>query len=113
MREYPDMAPERTPNSVQRGNQRRRSARAGNGRFAVTQVKRAVWLEPYLAVRGLPPALAVAVLFLFEQLDGRGGHRFVDVAAAEAGAVLTVPVPLWDHRATTARTVPRQDKLYH
>ena len=61
-------------------------------------------LESEFAVRGLAAALAGVPLFFFHEVDGRGGDGFVDVAAAEAGAVGAVPVAFYDHGATTAGT---------
>ena len=59
-------------------------------------------------MRGLTPALAGVSLFFVQKVDGRRRDRFVDVAAAQAGAVCAVPISLDDHRATAARACSGQ-----
>ena len=61
-------------------------------------------LKSELAVGGLAAALAGVPLFFFHEVDGRGGDGFMDVTAAEAGAVRPVPVTFYDHGATAAST---------
>ena len=72
-----------------------------------------VGLQAELAVGRLAPALAsVACLILEHQVDGRRGDGFVDVAAADAGAVGAVPVALGDHRAFAAGANPGERYLH-
>ncbi len=70
-------------------------------------------LEADLTVGGLPTTLPVAVLLFLQDLDGWRGDSLVDVAAAEAGAVFTIPVPLRDHGAAASGAVPGQGSLRH
>jgi len=70
-------------------------------------------LEAKLAVGGLAAALAAAALFVVEkEVDGGRGDGFLDVAAADAGAVRAVPVALDDHRAITSGADPGECRLH-
>ncbi len=90
-----------------------RSAPTGIGRFAVAGGLTQFCLEADLTVGRLPATLPLAVLFFLQQVDGRRGYRFVDVPAAQACAVLAVPVALGDHRATTPGAVSGQGNASH
>ena len=70
-------------------------------------------LESELAVRGLPAPLAAVPFFVFQhQVDGGRGNGFFYEAAADAGAIGTVPVSLDDHRPPAAGACPWERGLH-
>ena len=62
---------------------------------------------------GRRAALPRVAFFFFHEVDRGSGHGFVDVAAAEAGAVGAVPIAFDDHRAAAAGAGAGQIRRAH
>src|SRR5258708_1442337 len=80
----------------------------------IRSYKQVLWggLEAKLAMRRLPPSLPRVPFLFVEQLNRWGGDGLVDITAAEARAVGTVPIAFHNHGATTAGARPGKRSVH-